>query len=69
MCAGRTTLGGDSECCIDCREICCRGGEPPSLPCFDICAHGCPDYATCGDCINANNTIGKEKAQARMEKN
>ena len=55
MCAGRTTLGGDSECCIDCREICCKGDA--SLPCFVICAQRCPDYATCG-CIKANKIIG-----------
>ena len=59
ICAGKTTLG-DSECCIDCRKICCRGGCP-SLPCFVICAQKCPDYATCGadDCIKTNNIIGK----------
>lgn len=58
LCAGSVTFAEDSECCIDCRQICCKGGVPPSLTCFIICAQKCPDYAQCGGCNSPSNLIG-----------
>lgn len=46
MCASSITVA-DSECCIDCRNVCCGQGAPPSLTCWNVCIRGCPDASTC----------------------
>lgn len=57
MCASSVTLAEDSECCINCRNIYCEIGVPPSPICFYICSEKCPHHATC-TCNSPTNLIG-----------
>lgn len=60
LCVSSVKFAEQSECCIDCHQICCGGGIPPSIPCFINCVEKCPDLAECisEGCRNPTNLIG-----------